>query len=364
MRIALVTSSYLPRPGELERHVHALARGLAHRGAQVEVLTQDGTRELPPVSEFDGFVVRRFASNAHFAVAPGLWEHLRHLAGSFDVVDVHTTHMPLALAVARAHPRRLIFTPYVVARRLLRWPNVRMTRLLVEQAARTVCASLAEGELLSRNWPWAGSRVEVVPPTVDEAGIRMARPFAFPGSVVLAVGRLERHKGIDRVIAALAGLDSGFRLAVVGGGSYRHRLLAHAVDLQVSSRLELVGAVPDAELHRWLRTARVTVALADRDRSGLQVMEALAAGTPVVASNIPVHWEAASHADGEGVKFLPPASSPLAVADAIREAAELDVPRAAPSRAPGPDELVERMLAIYGRALDGRPSVTGAPEAA
>jgi glycosyltransferase involved in cell wall biosynthesis len=367
MRLALVASSYLPRPGALERHVDELARGLTRRGAEVEVLVQDAPRVLPPVSDFEGFVVRRFASpvtGAHLAVAPGLWEHLRRAAASFDLVDAHSGHAALAVAVARAHPRRFVFTPHTPVRRLLRWPNTRLTRALVQHAAQTVCAAAAEGELLGRTFPWAASRIAVVPPGVDRAGIQAARPFPLPGSVVLTHGRLERHKGIDRAIAAIAALDPAFRLAVVGEGPARHKLLAHAVDLQVSSRIEFVGAVPDAELHRWLRTARVGVALAEQDSSGLQVTEALAAGTPVVASDIPVHREAAARVGGAGVRFLAPTGSPLELADAICEAAELSVPRTAASRIPSWDELVERTLAVYSGALHGTPSAAGAPEAA
>ena len=60
MRVALVASSYAPNPGGLERHVEQLALGLARRGAQVEVLTQEAARRPSRVVGRDGVVVRRF----------------------------------------------------------------------------------------------------------------------------------------------------------------------------------------------------------------------------------------------------------------------------------------------------------------
>lgn len=356
MRVALVASSYVPRPGGLERHVDELARGLTHRGVEVEVLTQDPPRRLPPVSEFEGFVVRRFGGSvghAHLAVAPRLWEHLRRTAASFDLVHVHTTHPQLALAVAHARPHRFVFTPHAPVRRLLRWPNTRMTGALIGYAAQTICSAAVESDLLRARFPKAADRISVVPHGVDVAEIQAATPLGHPGIVVLSAGRLERYKRIDRAIAAMPALDPAFRLAVVGDGPARQKLLAHAADLRVSPRVEFVGSVPDAELYRWLRTGRVAVALAEDDSSGMQVIEALSAGVPVVASDIPVHREAAAYVDGAAVTFLSTTGSPLEVADRVSEAAELALPPTAQPPVPTWDEVVDRTLDLYTAATRG-----------
>jgi glycogen synthase len=352
VKVALVASSYLPRRGSMERHVYELASGFTRRGLEVEVLTQNPSGPLPPLSEFDGFVVRRFAGsigNAHFAVARGLWEHLHRSAYSFDVMHAHTADARVALAVAHARPRQLVFTPHAAAGRLLRWPYGRITRAVVDHAAQITCTAAVEGNALRRVFPSAADRISVVPHGVDFESIAAARPFEYPGIVVLTVGRLDRSRRIDRAIAALAALPPAFRLAVVGDGPARERLLAYAWDLQVASRVHFVGAVADAELHRWLRTARVVLALSERDSSGLPLTEALAAGASVVASDIPIHHEAASLAPDAAVKFVPPVGSPLAVADAIYEVADRDV---TPRPQPRPwDHVVEQTLTVYTRAI-------------
>ena len=363
MKVALVASSYLPRPGGLERHVDELARGLARRGAQVEVLTQTPPGGLPPVSEGDGFVVRRFVAplgNTRLAVAAGLWEHLRRSAASLDLVHAHSAYAPLALAAARASPGRFVFTPHAPIQRLVRWPYARVTRAVVHHAAQTVCTSSVEGELLGGRFPWAANRIRVVPSGVDVAAIRAARPFHNAGGVVLTVGRLERYKRVDRAIAAMVSLDRTLRLVVVGDGPVRHRLQAHAADLDVSTRVDFVGAVADAELHRWLRTGRVLVALAEQNASGLQIAEALSAGVPVVASDIPVHREAASYVDDAAVIFVSPEGSPLEVADAISEAARIRVPLRLPVPVPSWDAVVDSSLALYEGLTIRRPLPAGA----
>jgi glycosyltransferase involved in cell wall biosynthesis len=367
MKVALVASSYLPRAGVLERHVHELAAGLTSRGAEVEVLTQNPPARQPRISEFDGFLVRRFPASvgyAHLGVAPGLWDHLRRRARSFDLVHVHTAHRALGLAVAQAHPRRFVLTLHEPVRRLLRWPYGAATQALIAHAARITCTSRVGAALLGARFPWAAERIETVPHGVDVAAIQAARPFSLPGNLVLGVGRLERHKRIDRAIAAMASLDSSYRLAIVGNGSARQRLMAHAADLGVSSRIQFVGSIPDSELYRWLRTACVLVALAEEQTSGLQLLEALAAGVPAVASDILAHHNAASYGEGAGVKFVPPTGSPLEVADAIYEATTLSPLPASRLRLPTWDAVVEKTLYLYEEVCRrdlGRP--THAPAA-
>jgi glycosyltransferase involved in cell wall biosynthesis len=343
MKIALVASSFLPKPGRLERRVDQLARGLALLGAQVEVLTQ-GT-EQQAVEYRDGVTVRRYATGVgrvRFAVAPKLWERLRRSSETFDVVDVQTRHAPLALAVASARVRPLVFTPLAPTDVFLSWPYMRAMRAMIGSSARIVCQCHWERDRLCEALPQVAGRTKVVPDGVDAAALREARPFDEAGVVVLAVDRLGRTTGVGRAIAAMPSLGPEFRLVAVGDGPARDRLEAYADDLSVASRVQFVGAVSDAILYRWLRTARVVVALSGERGSGIQVTEACAAGKPVVASDLPAHRELAERPGGGQVIFVAPKGSPLEVADAIDQAARLAVfPTAgARSSCPPPWEAV------------------------
>jgi glycosyltransferase involved in cell wall biosynthesis len=350
MNITLVASSSATYRRRLERHVGALARGLADHGARVEVLALDAGGGVPDFAVGDGVVVRRFPATSgpgRFGVLPALWEHLCSTSRSVDVVHVHSAQAALGVAVASSGARRLVFTPHAPIERLLRWPAARMTRAVVERAAQTICSSRAEASVLRATLPGAADRITVVPSGVDVTAIRAAVPFARPGHVVLSVGRLERHSRVDRAIAAMASLDPAFRLVIVGNGPARRWLEAYAADLEVSRRVEFVGQVSDVALHRWLRTARVVVRLSDQQASGVQVLEALSAGAPVVASDIPVHREVASYAAGPGVMLVSPDGSPLEVAYAIAQAAGVSVPRAVAANIPSWQAVVRGTLGVY-----------------
>jgi glycosyltransferase involved in cell wall biosynthesis len=322
----------------------------------VEVLTQCSTRDLPELAVHGGVTWRRFPNvitPPRFAVASGLWEYLRATARSFDLADLHTNHAPFALAASRADFRRLVFSPHAPIQRLLRWPFLRATRSVIHDAAHVVCESQAARDLLADRFPADAHRMEVSPGGVDETAIRAARPFEASSRVLLSIGRLERHERIERAIASLASLDPSFRLIVIGDGPGRHRLDAYAADLRVASRMAFTGALPTPNLYRWLRTATVFVALAEHEDSGQQVAEALTAGAPVVASDIPAHREAASYVDADGVIFVSPEGSPLEVADAIADAARLRLHSVAHASAFGWDAVVDRTLGLYERLVLG-----------
>ena len=360
MRVALVASSFLPEPGRLERRVDQLARGLAQRGAHVEVLTQGPGRAT--VEHREGVTIRTFPTVAgplRFAVAPKLRERLRVTGNGFDVIDVHTRQAPLALAVASARVRRLVLTPCASLDVFLGWPHTRAARAVLATAPQIVCRSEMERDLLCSSIPQAASRALVVHDGIDPEALRSAQPFDVPGTVVLAVDRLNRGTGVGRAIAAMASLDPDFRLVVVGDGPARDRLRAYAADLRVSARVQFVGAVSDAVLHRWLRTARVVTSLPGERSAGATVAEACAAGVSVVASDLPIQREAAERVGG-GVIFVPPRGSPLDVADAIDEAARLSVmPHAEllASSAPSWESAIDATWDLYREMLgDPRPS--------
>jgi glycosyltransferase involved in cell wall biosynthesis len=364
MRIALVASSFLPNHGRLERHVDELARGLAGRGAEIEVLTQGLVHGYPRVAERENVTVRSFPGRVgplRFAVAPKLRERLRLASDAFDLVDVHTRQAPLALAVARAGFRRLVFTPHAPIQRFLQWPYERAIRGLVDASAQIVLGSEAERDLFCRTFPPAARRARAIPVGVDALAIRSASPFASTSSIVLSVGRLEPTKCVDRAIAAMASVDRDFRLVIVGDGPARDRLRAHADDLRISSRVEFVGLVPDRVLYRWLRTARIVVTLARAHSSGSQVTEALAAGASVVASDIPVHRLAAAQFANARAIFVPPEGSPLEVADAIVEAARIGVPSGtglADLPVPSWDSVVDETWRLYEQLISGTGALT------
>ncbi len=95
--------------------------------------------------------------------------------------------------------------------------------------------------------------------------------------------------------------------------------------------------------------------LSELEPSGFQVLEALSAGASVVASDVPVHREAASCVAEAGMRLVASECSPLQLSDAIATVAEERVPAQTQAMIPRTAAVVETLLPLY-RSLAGGPA--------
>jgi glycosyltransferase-like protein len=154
-----------------------------------------------------------------------------------------------------------------------------------------------------------------------------ARVGAEHRPLFLTVGGIEPRKGSADLIEAMGELRRTLTpppvLAVVGGHSfqdyaaYRERVFARAEDLglELGSDVVLLGTVGDDELPLWYRAADAFVFPSHKEGWGLVVLEAMASGLPVVATDIPVFHEYLLA--GQDALMVPP-GQPTLLADAMR----------------------------------------------
>jgi phosphatidylinositol alpha-mannosyltransferase len=139
-----------------------------------------------------------------------------------------------------------------------------------------------------------------------------AEPWPSEGPTVFFVGRHESRKGLAVLIEAMGLLDPDIRLWVAGHGPDSERLRrATAGD----DRVEWLGWISDAEKMRRIRGARVLCAPSLHGESfGVVLLEGLAAGTPVVATDMPGYRNVVR--PGEEARMVPPGDA-AALAKAI-----------------------------------------------
>jgi D-inositol-3-phosphate glycosyltransferase len=171
---------------------------------------------------------------------------------------------------------------------------------LVQNCQRILAATKREKEHLLRYYGAHSERVCVVPcgvnldlfRPIDKKIARRQLGFADDESIVLYVGRLAPIKGIDRLLEALALLRrlKPIRLLIVGGDDHRTResrdLRQLSKELGIQDAVTFVGRVDHERLPPYYCAADVFVLPSHYETFGLVALEALASGTPVVASRV------------------------------------------------------------------------------
>jgi glycosyltransferase-like protein len=206
-------------------------------------------------------------------------------------------------------------------------------------------------------------------PDPEQAAQLRRRAGAADRPLILSVGGIEPRKGSDTLMRAFARLrESGRKcvLAIIGGHSfqdyraYADRVLAMlpGLGLQLGSDVVQLGTVPEAEMPGWYAAADVLAVPSTKEGWGLAVLEAMSAGLPVVASDLPVFAEYLR--PGEDALFVPVGDA-AALSEAL--AGVLDDPaRAARLRAAGRavagrfswERSAAEHRVVYGAVTPGR----------
>jgi glycosyltransferase-like protein len=340
--VALVTHSTKPRGGLV--HTLSLAEALHRRGEAVHLVALgDPTAGLHRTTDVPHTVLAGPSSvgttldERVFAAIDTLTAGLGTLAGRFDLL--HAQDCIAARAAARV---RDAGAPVTVVRTVHHVDDF-TTRALVDCQRRAI---VEPDRVLVVSEQWRGILrdeygvcAEVVPngvdldrfAPVDEVTRRRLRERvgADPGGrfLFLSVGGVEPRKGSVHAFRALARLarelDPPPVLAVVGGHSfqdytaYRDAALASlpALGLTLGVDVVLLGTVDEAELGGWYAAADALCFPSVKEGFGLVVLEAMAAGLPVVASDLPVFGEYL--VDGESA-LLPAVADEVALAAAMR----------------------------------------------
>jgi D-inositol-3-phosphate glycosyltransferase len=181
--------------------------------------------------------------------------------------------------------------------------RIRAERSIATDADLLIASTEDEGEDLVRLYGAARDRVGVVAPGVDLATFfPMAkddarRKIGFPNQrLLLFVGRLERLKGVETILRALAlaadRKHQDLRLLVLGGDSRdaeqseKERLRALATDLGVADRVDFLGSVAHHELPYFYAAAEACLMPSYSESFGLVGLEAQACGCVVIAANV------------------------------------------------------------------------------
>ena len=351
MRILQITPHYYPQRGGVERHVQSISEGLVAQGHDVVVITMamPGAVAAERINAVPVYRLRAVGPTSAYHVPLSLADCLLNCP-NFDVIHVHNYHAAMLPMVAALAPGRLVITPHLNDRPhsriagLLHMPYSVVGRWSLRRARAIVCVSAAERARLLSRFGLRPECITVIPNGVDIAGASGTHAIQRDPTLLLAVGRLQAYKGVDRAIAALTRLPAAYRLVVVGEGPCRADLQAHAERLGVAGRVTFVGAVSDDRLAGWYRQASVMLAMSSAEAFGITVIEALAHGCRAVCNDIPAFRDLAAQM---------PTHISIVLGDCAKEVAAATVratqtPTVEADLTPFSwDQIVERLMMLY-----------------
>lgn len=397
LRVALVYRNF-NLAGSLERNTVLLARGLAALGVEVHCYCNPKTRTIEPpgVRFHDVRPLLRSHSRLGYAVEWGSFAlaataAVRRDRHAYDVVDVCGSSaweqdVVTVHAVTKADRWRWAEEAagtYRVPRLRARIaPAVRPQVAVVEAIERhqlrrrrfkrliAVTPAIRDDLLLVHGIP--PDLVDVIPPPVDtapfqsdtgcEQGIRQSLGIRPGDTAILFVGHAFERKGLADAIAAVSGLPLETHLIVVGRGD-EERFRRGAERLGAAGRVHFVGGTENP--HGFYRAADVFVLPTRHEPWGISLIEAMAAGLPIVTSAVAGAAEVVRRA-GTGLVLEDASARPLreALDSLLRNAALRAAMAERGPAAAAPFDVTNharRTLDVYQRArLESSPGVEDA----
>jgi glycosyltransferase involved in cell wall biosynthesis len=306
LRIAHLTATFPPYPGGAGNTAFRFAREQAARGHEVEVFTAPAPGEVPDPGQV---VVHRIDPVLAIGNAP-LIPALRKVEG-FDVVHLHYpfifgSELTLLGRLARRRREQALLVHYknrlvgrgiraalfsvyehTIAPALIRAAD-RVCVLSADHANSVPYLQRSAGKLIEMP---NGVDTELFAPAPDDSGVR-GRLGIAPGAIVVAfvatLDRAHHFKRLDLAIDALARVEGDVHLLVAGGGELLDEFRAHAGQAGVAERVHFLGAVAHPDLPGVLRAADLFLLTTEPPESfGIVLIEAMASGLPVIATDYP-----------------------------------------------------------------------------
>jgi len=306
MRIAQIVCTYPPYKGGIGNSAREISQLLVNSGHQVTTFTpcyhradkQKLNTERPGQKTV---YLKTWLQYGNGAFIPGLFFHLR----KFDLIYLHYPFFggaELVWLYKILHPKTKLIIQYhhdavslSPIAKFLSWPSIFTRDSLFKQAEKIISASFdyLKTSLIKHYLETEPKKFVEIPFAVDTRRFSPAKERANNKCKILFVGGLDQahyFKGMEILLKALSQIDNcSWELNVVGSGELLPGYKKLAQNLKLEKRVNFLGRVSESDLPQIYRESSFFIlpSINQGEAFGLVLLEAMASGLPVIASNLP-----------------------------------------------------------------------------
>lgn len=341
MKVLMLTWEYPPRIiGGISRHVEGLSEALVRKGLEVHIVTPDfpGAPYEENVKRVHVHRVLVETPAPDFPTWVMLMNHylakraadIANSMKGFDLIHVHDW----LVAMAGIEAKHFLNSDLITTLHSLEFKRVGSISSLFSRMVDSiewwstyeskmiiVCSGSMKGDLTYKfNVP--EEKIKTIPNSidnskfdiyVDKGAVRVRHGVYDNEKLILFLGRLTSQKGCEYLIRAMHLLPSHLnaKLIIVGDGYMRGDLEREAYSGGLGWKVKFTGFLPDSEVVQLLKSADVLIVPSVYEPFGIVALEGMAAGVPVIASNVDGLSEIIEH-DYNGVHVHPRDPSSIA----------------------------------------------------
>ena len=324
--IAHIVGYYPPHLGGMEVVATEVAKELARKGYDTRVFTSTlGGGGAQKVERHRNYIVRRLGSS-EFAHTPILWSLPFHLLAlpQHSILHVHLAQVgipEIALLIAKIRRFRVVIhfhldvEPSGKLGTLFLLYKKHILGIVLRRADRILTFSEEQKEFVHTTYAVQKEVIHTIPNGIGSVYFKIMHTKKSDTVRLLSVSRLTVQKRLDRIISMLPLLTFDAKLTIVGDGEDREALEVLAAKTS-PKKIIFAGKKSPKQVRNHYRNADIFLIPSDKEGMPMAVLEAMAAGVPVVASNVLGLRESVA-----GVGVLVDIPSPQTFADALNKLA-------------------------------------------
>ncbi|MFE9300663.1 glycosyltransferase family 4 protein [Streptomyces sp. NPDC006856] len=276
----------------------------------------------------------------------------------------------LAMRLARADARIVVTEHATFLNKVFSQPAARsLYRDVLQRADAFLCVSAYLRDQIAREFPDFAHKLRIVPNVIDFDAFPSSSERSSDLLSWLYVGRLVKHKGVSELLEAFASVakeEPAATLTMVGSGSLEETLRARSLELGLEGRFRIAPPVSPDQVNGLMHQHDLLVHASKIETFGMTIVEAVAAGLPVLVTRSRGPEETLAGIDRQAGALMDVDDDPQVIVDAYWQlrsrVGELDLPAARESllRRYGSAAVSEQLMNVY---LD-RPLPPTVPESA